>query len=164
MRVLPLAIALFPALGLAGMKATESYTSRQATRGASVYAQSCASCHGADLQGEAGPPLIGQTLEAAYGTGTAAQLYDFISRQMPQDAPGSLSERQYLDVTAYILAQNGVPAGTAALGIESLSQVRLSEMHAGSASGATTNEIVHVAPPLRKVYGPLPRGANVNVT
>src|SRR6185312_10181241 len=121
------------------------------------------SCHGANLQGEAAPPLIGQTLKAAYGTGTATQLYDFISRQMPQNAPGSLSEPQYLDVTAYILAQNGVPAGTAALRLESLSQVRLSEMHAGSAS-ANTNEIVHVAPPLRKVYGPLPRGANVNVT
>jgi len=164
MRVLTLAIALLPALAFAQMKTTGSYTSAQAAQGGSVYAESCASCHGANLQGEAAPPLIGQTLKAAYGTGTAAQLYDFISRQMPQNAPGSLSERQYLDVTAYILAQNGVPAGTAALGIESLSQVRLSEMHAGSASAATTNEIVHVAPPLRKVYGPLPRGANVNVT
>jgi alcohol dehydrogenase (cytochrome c) len=165
MRVLTLAIALLPALAFAQMKTTESYTSAQAAQGGSVYAESCASCHGAHLQGDAAPPLIGQTLKAAYGTGTAAQLYDFISRQMPQNAPGSLSEPQYLDVTAYILAQNGVPAGTAALGIGSLSQVRLSEMHAGSASAAAnTNEIVHVAPPLRKVYGPLPRGANVNVT
>ena len=165
MRVLPLVIALLPALALARVRVPDSYTSAQAARGASVYAQSCASCHGPSLQGEAGPPLIGQTVKTAYGTGTAAQLYDFISRQMPQDAPGSLSQRQYLDVTAYILSRNGIPAGNRALGIGSLSQVRLSEMNGGSMPGvAGTNEIVRVAPPLRKVYGPLPAGANVNVT
>lgn len=165
MRILPLVIALLPALGLARMKGVESYTSAQAARGASVYAQSCASCHGPNLQGEAGPPLIGQTLKAAYGAGTAAQLYDFISRQMPQNAPASLSQRQYLDVTAYVLAQNGIPAGKAPLGIGTLSEVHLSEMQTSSAAAsATTNEIVRVAPPLREVYGHLPHGANVSVT
>jgi arylsulfatase A-like enzyme len=40
---------------------------------------------------------------------TAAQLYDFISHQTPQDKPGTLSQQQYLDVTAYILSRNGLP-------------------------------------------------------
>lgn len=162
MRFSALAIVLLPALALGQTKAPGGYTSAQASQGASVYAQSCANCHGGSLQGEAGPPLIGQTFETAYGGGTAAQLYDFISRQMPQDAPGSLSQTQYLDVTAYVLAQNGVPAGSTALGIGSLTQVRLSEMRASST--LATNEIVRMTPPLRKVYGPLPAGASVNVT
>jgi hypothetical protein len=53
-------------------------------------------------------PLSGQVLRAAYGGGTAAQLYDFISRQMPVNKPGSLKQWEYLDVTAYILSRKGI--------------------------------------------------------
>ena len=98
----------------------------------------------------------------AYGAGTAAQLYDFISRQMPQNTPGSLSQRQYLDVTAYILSRNGFPAGNTPLNIESLGQVRMSGAHgSGRRAGPNTDEIVRAAPPARKVYAKLPAGANV---
>lgn len=90
-------------------KSVGAYTSEQASRGAAVYTQYCAVCHGANLQGEAGTPLMGRTFLQAYGAGTAAQLYDFLSRQMPLDAPGSLSRQQYLDVTAFILERNGLP-------------------------------------------------------
>src|ERR1700721_588701 len=107
-------------------KPSGSYTSAQASRGATFYTQYCAECHGANLQGESGPALSGQVLKAAYGGGTAAQLYDFISRQMPQDSPGSLSQAQYLDVTAYILSRNGFPSGNTSLNIASLGQVRMS--------------------------------------
>jgi PQQ-dependent dehydrogenase (methanol/ethanol family) len=146
-------------------EAAGSYTSAQAADGASVYVQSCASCHGPNLQGESGPPLTGPTLKAAYGAGTAAQLYDFISRQMPQSAPGSLSQRQYLDVTAYLLRRNGLPAGNAPLTIGSLSEVSLSGMRTSQGqTAANTNEIVRVAPPVRRVYGQPPAAASVNVT
>ncbi len=101
-----------------------------------------------------------------HGTGTAAQLYDFISRQMPQNAPGSLSQQQYLDVTGYILSKNGIRAGNTPLSIASLGQIRMSEPHVnqGGAPGPNTDEIVRPAPPVRKVYSQLPAGANVNVT
>src|ERR1700733_7810236 len=103
------ALAVSPVF--AQSKPNGGYTSAQASRGASVYVQYCVQCHGANLQGESGPPLTGQVLRAAYGGGTAAQLYDFISRQMPQNAPGSLQQWQYLDVTAHILSRNGIPPG-----------------------------------------------------
>jgi len=123
------------------------------------------SCHGASLQGESAPALTGQIFRQAYGAGTAAQLYDFISRQMPQDAPGSLSQQQYLDVTGYILSQNGIRSGNTPLSIASLGQIRMSERHVNqSAPGPNTDEIVRAAPPVRKVYSQLPAGANVNVT
>src|SRR6202167_2839154 len=146
-------------------KVVGGYTTAQASHGATVYTQYCVQCHGGHLQGESAPALSGQTLHSAYGGGTAAQLYDFISRQMPQNAPGTLSQAQYLDVTAYILSRNGFPSGNSPLNINSLSQVRMSAQRMGGASGgANTDEIVRAAPPTRTVYAKLPAGANVNVT
>jgi len=146
-------------------KSGGGYTSAQAARGATVYAQSCLQCHGQHLQGESGPALSGPTFRSAYGAGTAAPLYDFISRQMPQDAPGSLSQQQYLDVTAYILARNGPPAGQTPLSVGSLSHVRLSAMlPKGARTQPNTDEIVRAAPPIRKVYTALPAGADVNIS
>jgi hypothetical protein len=84
---------------------------------------------------------------------------------MPQNAPGSLSQQQYLDVTAYLLSRNGLLAGNTPLSIGSLSQVSLSAMLLkGAAAQSNTNEIVRAAPPTRNVYTQLPSGANVNVT
>ncbi|HEY3653921.1 MAG TPA: PQQ-binding-like beta-propeller repeat protein [Steroidobacteraceae bacterium] len=146
-------------------KSNGDYTGAQASRGATLYTQYCAQCHGANLQGESGPALTGQILRAAYGAGTAAQLYDFISRQMPQDKPGTLSQQQYLDATAYVLSRNGFPAGNTPLGIGTLSQVRMSQQSTSAiATGPNTDEIVRAAPPVRNVYAQLPAGTNVNVT
>jgi alcohol dehydrogenase (cytochrome c) len=146
-------------------KSNGDYTGAQASRGATVYTQYCAQCHGTNLQGESGPALTGQILRAAYGAGTAAQLYDFISRQMPQDKPGTLSQQQYLDATAYVLSRNGFPAGNTPLGIGTLSQVRMSQQStSATATGPNTDEIVRAAPPVRNVYAQLPAGTNVNVT
>jgi alcohol dehydrogenase (cytochrome c) len=146
-------------------KSVGGYTNAQAARGAAVYTQYCAVCHGANLQGEAGTPLMGRTFLQAYGAGTAAQLYDFLSRQMPLNAPGSLTQKQYLDVTAFILARNGLPPGEAPLSSASLGQVRLSGMHSAAAGGSSnTDEIVRVAPPTRNVYAQLPAGANVKIS
>src|ERR1700730_678705 len=146
-------------------KSSGGYTSAQASRGATVYTQYCTQCHGANLQGESGPALSGQVLRAAYGGGTAAQLYDFISRQMPQNSPGSLSQAQYLDVTAYILSRNGFPSGNTALNIASLGQVRMSAQRmSAAAAGRNTDEIVRAAPPVRNVYAKIPAGTGLDVT
>jgi alcohol dehydrogenase (cytochrome c) len=166
MRLAFLAIAFLAAYP-AGVQAKSSggYTTAQASHGATVYTQYCTQCHGANLQGESGTPLTGPTLSQAYGGGTAAQLYDFISRQMPQNAPGSLSQQQYLDVTAYVLSRNGLPAGNTPLTVGSVSQVRLSAMPF-KVAGAQSNsdEIVRAAPPVRNVYAKIPAGVDVKVT
>ena len=164
MRFLLLATALL-AVSSAGAqtKASGSYTSAQALRGATVYTQSCMMCHGATLQGGAGPSLTGKPFRLAYGGGTAATLYDFISQQMPQDKPGSLSRRQYLDVTAYILSRNGITSGNTPLRIRSLGQVSLADIQ-GVTTPGNTNEIVRAAPPVRTVFATLPQGADVDVT
>jgi alcohol dehydrogenase (cytochrome c) len=166
MRLMLLVIALIAASPAGGQaKSSGGYTEAQASRGGTVYTQYCVQCHGANLQGESGPPLTGQVLRAAYGGGTAAQLYDFISRQMPQNAPGSLKQWQYLDVTAYVLSRNGIPPGNSPMAVESLGQISLSALRvAGTPGGANTNEIVRAPPPVRNLYAKLPGGTNVDVT
>ena len=46
---------------------------------------------------------------------TAQSLLDVIANTMPQSDPGSLKPEDMHAVTAYILQQNGYPAGTAPL-------------------------------------------------
>jgi hypothetical protein len=46
---------------------------------------------------------------------TADALLDVIANTMPQSDPGSLKPEEYAAVTAYILQQNGYPAGSTAL-------------------------------------------------
>jgi polar amino acid transport system substrate-binding protein len=93
------------------------YTDAQAQAGATVYSQACAACHGQQLEGVAAPALKGSAFgEMATAQGlTADALLDVIANTMPQSDPGSLKPDDYNAVTAYILQQNGYPAGTAAL-------------------------------------------------
>jgi S-disulfanyl-L-cysteine oxidoreductase SoxD len=89
------------------------YTEAQADAGQTVFASQCAICHGDKLEGKVGPALAGEQFLSVsqYQELTAGFLYKVISRQMPKNAPGSLSKTQYLDVFAYILKVNGYPAG-----------------------------------------------------
>ncbi len=82
-----------------------------------IYSQACAACHGQQLEGVAAPALKGSDFgEMANAQGlTADALLDVISNTMPQSDPGSLKTDEYNAVTAYVLQQNGYPAGTVAL-------------------------------------------------
>jgi mono/diheme cytochrome c family protein len=89
------------------------YTEAQAQAGQAVFRVQCAICHGDTLEGKAGPALAGaQFLSVSqYQQLNADYLYRFMSKHMPANAPGSLSEAQYLDALAYILKVNGYPSG-----------------------------------------------------
>jgi len=93
------------------------YTDAQANAGAAVYAQSCAACHGSQLEGVAAHALKGPAFGdmANAQSLTADALLDVISNTMPQSDPGSLKPEEFAAVTAYTLQQNGYPAGTTAL-------------------------------------------------
>jgi len=110
-------IAAVPLLASAQSAKPALYTADQATAGAAVYSQACAACHGAQMEGVAAPALKGSVFgEMATAQGlTADSLLDVIANTMPQSDPGSLKPEEYSAVTAYILQQNGYPAGTAAL-------------------------------------------------
>ncbi|MGH7041043.1 MAG: c-type cytochrome [Acetobacteraceae bacterium] len=100
-------------LAAAPAAAQGDYTAAQAAAGKAEFAQVCAICHGDHLQGKVGPALSGQMFLSVsqYQGLTAWYLYHFMSTHMPQNAPGSLTQTQYLDLMAYILKFNGYPAG-----------------------------------------------------
>ncbi|WP_165784477.1 c-type cytochrome [Zhengella mangrovi] len=118
-----LASLAFPATSLAAAP----YSKEQAVHGRTVYNQSCAACHGGKLQGGAGPALRGKKFSGSlsYGNMTASQLFDFMSKHMPKNEPGSLPEKAYWDVFAYMLCENGFKAGKTALDADSVGNVTL---------------------------------------
>lgn len=137
-----------------------AYTAAQAARGEFVYIQYCITCHGANLQGASGPPLQGPQFgrSMALAKMTTAALYSFISGGMPMNAPGSLSQQQYLDVLAFLLKRNGYgPAGASALTKTSLARVALLPYpNLAPAPGASMS-------PLPQRSGAVPDAANVTV-
>lgn len=88
------------------------YSKQQASRGRQLYAQHCASCHLGDLRGSvnSGPSLRGdQFLQRWY---TVGDLFSMTSMNQPADNRRGLSIDVYLNVVAYLLAENGFPAGS----------------------------------------------------
>jgi quinoprotein glucose dehydrogenase len=89
------------------------YTPDQATRGKSAYGVFCAGCHGDDLAGSnsadsGAPPLKRSNFMS--GSNVDA-LFTKVQSTMPLEAPGALKDSEYLEVLAYLLEQNGFPAG-----------------------------------------------------
>ena len=89
------------------------YTQEQAARGASTFAATCSNCHGANLQGNNAKALVGDQFFRDFQQRTVEYLFNFVSKNMPNNAPGTLDPTTYLDLTAFILSRNEVPAGSA---------------------------------------------------
>ncbi|HKU69098.1 MAG TPA: PQQ-binding-like beta-propeller repeat protein [Candidatus Baltobacteraceae bacterium] len=154
-------LTVLAVFSIAAVRAQGTYTPSEASAGATVYTQSCAQCHGANLQGQSGPTLKGASIQRAYPSGD--KLYDFIRTQMPYNAPGSLSTTQYREVTAYILQQNG------RLGAQAAGAARGPGRVTGK-SGATKGtpppsyEIVRVAPPSTVTTAAIPASARIDIS
>jgi len=88
------------------------YTAAQAAAGAKLYGAHCSTCHGAKLEGITAPALRGDSPASSQ---SVAEVYEFMTEQMPMGKPGSLSPAQYAALMAYLLHQNGFRAGTARL-------------------------------------------------
>src|SRR5271155_1958602 len=91
------------------------YTTGQAANGAKAYQRACASCHGAKLQGAMGPALVGKQFWLTYGGKKVSTLWSAVHTEMPMMAPGSVSARNSTNIMAFLLQQNGVPAGSTPL-------------------------------------------------
>ena len=93
------------------------FSTQQASRGKSSYDGVCARCHGAQLTGGAdgGPTLTGGTFLSHWSNDTLASLYVKIRDTMPRNTPGTISEDVKVEILAYLLQQNGFPAGTSEL-------------------------------------------------
>jgi cytochrome c553 len=94
------------------------FTSEQAARGKAGYEGVCARCHGVPLTGggaDEGPALKGSGFLSHWNNDTLASLYTKIRDTMPRTTPGTISDEVKIEILAYLLQQNGFPAGSAEL-------------------------------------------------
>lgn len=107
-------------------------------QGKVLYAQQCASCHGASLEGGIGDKLVGgrgslvndsptkgpvKTVESYWPYATT--LFDYIKRAMPLAAPGSLANDQVYALSAYILSEAKIVPADAVLNADNLAKVAM---------------------------------------
>lgn len=107
------------------------FTASQATDGAHVYVNVCARCH-------AVAQWSGTTFAASWQNRRVSDFHDLVSATMPQDNPGSLTEKQYLDVTAYVLQQAGFASGSRPLTPDTVSLRRARLVLTPKAAGPAT--------------------------
>ena len=95
--------------GAAAAKTTEArdYSAAQATRGEDLYMSLCVSCH---------PPATytGAVFKTWQGR-NLGELLAFLQEKMPKNDPGSMTDKEYADVIAYLLKLNKMPTGRAEL-------------------------------------------------
>jgi alcohol dehydrogenase (cytochrome c) len=99
-------------------------TAQQIDAGRASYQTRCSRCHGADLGGGEAPQLAGDNFRASWGTRSASELVTYIQAGMPPDLAGTLSAAEVANLSSFILAANGAPAATSALGPNSMFTVR----------------------------------------
>src|SRR5438552_6684189 len=91
------------------------FTAAQADRGKENFLTGrCGGCHKLDLSGDRGPALKGDEFLAHWDNGSVATLFDKIRETMPPNAPNETTDDAKIDIVAYLLQQNGYPAGRTA--------------------------------------------------
>jgi mono/diheme cytochrome c family protein len=124
------AAAFQVAVGAQGKSVADGvYSTAQAERGAKLYAEQCASCHGEDMAGVAGlfPPLAGADFLKLWEGKSVGELFEKIQTTMPALDPGSLKPEQTADTVAFVLSHSKYPAGSEdmATSLEPLKQIRI---------------------------------------
>jgi quinoprotein glucose dehydrogenase len=89
------------------------FSKAQAERGKNAYQASCATCHGDDLVAvdPEAPSLTGPRFKAEWIGKTIGERFQLARDTMPSNDPGSLDDKTYVDIMAFILDFNGYPAG-----------------------------------------------------
>ncbi len=90
-----------------------NFAAPQALLGKTLYAAECAQCHGDALQGQTAPALRGAGFApAANSTMTVGGIYQYMTTNMPADKPGKLKPKDYANIMAFLLHENGyTPSG-----------------------------------------------------
>lgn len=111
--------------------------SAQVAQGRVLYGENCASCHGDSGEGDRGPRVVGLAQGALpldppatrevrkTRFVTVADVATFVVSNMPPDAPGSLSQEQYLAILAFDLKANGIDLGQEKLTLEKAAQLTI---------------------------------------
>ena len=114
------------------------YTSAQAARGSKVFDAHCVSCH---REGGTAPVLAGERFTKSFADATLLAVFTTIQTTMPRQAPGSLTEAEYVDAVAHLLRLNGYPDGMTELAVAGLGDIKIPgqggepRVHAGTRRG-----------------------------
>lgn len=100
-----------------------AYTDAQAARGATAFDRSCANCHALATEGKI--PLVGDLFWKSFSLKTVGELLEYVSNNMPNGNPHSLSRDTYQDIVAAMLKSNGFPAGATELGSNTMTDVQI---------------------------------------
>ncbi|MGA0203510.1 MAG: PQQ-binding-like beta-propeller repeat protein [Pseudohongiellaceae bacterium] len=125
---------LFSSTVLSGQELQQaSFSADQAARGAALYQQNCAACHLANLTGSFEAPNLADTsFRSNWANRRVEEFVDLLQRTMPPQAPGSLDQSQYLDISAFLLEANNIGASATALSL-SAGNVLFLDTEAGTA-------------------------------
>jgi len=107
-------MTVFLLLGSARVGAAQDtgwYSAAQADSGADGYFHRCAACHALHLEGHKGPALSGSRFYSHFGGKKLSKLWVETSEKMPTNAPGSIPKGEAVNIVAYVLRYNGLPAG-----------------------------------------------------
>ena len=95
------------------------YSEEQAKRGQAAYEAECASCHQPDFAGDGfAPGLAGPEFASAWNDLSVGDLFDRVRQSMPPSNPGSVPPATKVDILAYLLKGNKMPAGSTDLPTE----------------------------------------------
>ena len=103
------------------------------SKGAVVFAEKCAACHGENGKGGIAAALVGGPRVASLDGGKtipnywpyATTLFDYIRRAMPYTQPNSLPADDVYAVTAYILALNKLIGENDTMNSDALPKVKM---------------------------------------
>ena len=94
------------------------YTDAQAERGEKFFGESCMVCHQPEEFSDGG-----------YMEGWSGQsvndFVEFVRSTMPEDNPGRLKRREYVDIISYFFKLNGLPNGETELEPKSLRGIQI---------------------------------------
>ena len=139
---------------LAQSLAAPTFTAAQQNAGEAIYKESCATCHGANLDdGEFGPPLKGVDFRSAWFGGSADILFEKIET-MPPAAPGSLGSEKHAGLLAYLMSQNQLIASQKPLpsDVDQLKGMLLPGATGGPSGGLSPSAVL---PPALRLTNPL---------
>lgn len=102
------------------------FTAAQAERGGKVFQTTCQDCHQPE-----------EFSDGAYMDGwsgqTAIDLIEQIRSTMPQDNPGSLKRKDYVDIAAYLFQLNALPTGDGEMDTENAKTILIEGPYGSSA-------------------------------
>lgn len=93
------------------------FTEAQAESGKGVYESTCSACHRMQEY---------RQVLRAFQNNSVMMLWDLLVATMPADNPGSLADSEYTDIIAFILSEQGFPAGdTELIPYENMEEIKL---------------------------------------